>query len=144
MKLEELPYRRCVGILLLNRAGLVWTGRRVPKWAGDSSQSMWQMPQGGIDEGEAPVDAAMRELEEETGLKIRLTSFFEVYTGVDDPRSNSVLLLYLADIIGGELKAADDALDVRWFSLDNPPDKIAFESHVRALNDYNSRMRGLS
>jgi 8-oxo-dGTP diphosphatase len=84
----------------------------------------------------------VREIEEETGLQIKISSFFEVYTGTDDPRSNSVLLLYLGDITGGELRAADDALDVRWFSLDDLPENIAFESHVRALADYNRRWRG--
>ena len=64
---SDLPYRACVGILLLNQANKVWIGRRVAKWKGDGSQKMWQMPQGGIDAGEAPVEAALRELEEEIG-----------------------------------------------------------------------------
>ncbi len=64
---KELPYRKCVGIFLLNDAGKVWVGRRVSKWDGDGSQNMWQMPQGGIDEGETPLEAALRELEEEIG-----------------------------------------------------------------------------
>ncbi len=65
--LTKLPYRPCVGIMLLNADGLVWVGRRIPKWEGDASPSLWQMPQGGIDEGESPRYAALRELEEETG-----------------------------------------------------------------------------
>ena len=64
----DLPYRSSVGIMLLNRQGLVWTGRRLPKWVGDRSAHIWQMPQGGIDEGEAPIEAAYRELCEETGI----------------------------------------------------------------------------
>ena len=64
----DLPYRSAVGIMLLNRQGLVWTGRRLPKWVGDRSAHIWQMPQGGIDEDEAPIDAAYRELREETGV----------------------------------------------------------------------------
>lgn len=64
---SKLPYRPCVGIVLLNAQGLVWVGRRIPKWEGDASPSLWQMPQGGIDEGESPRQAALRELEEETG-----------------------------------------------------------------------------
>jgi putative (di)nucleoside polyphosphate hydrolase len=65
---HELPYRPCVGIMLLNRDGRVWTGRRLPKWAGDSSAYIWQMPQGGLLKGERPVEAALRELREETGV----------------------------------------------------------------------------
>lgn len=64
---SRLPYRPCVGIVLLNKKGLVWVGRRIAKWEGDASPSLWQMPQGGIDKGENPAEAALRELEEETG-----------------------------------------------------------------------------
>jgi len=64
---ETLPYRPCVGIMLLNRHGLVWVGHRLPKRRDDKSPYMWQMPQGGIDKGEAPQQAAIRELREEVG-----------------------------------------------------------------------------
>ncbi len=59
-----LHFRPCVGIVLINQAGLVFIGER-RGMAGDN----WQMPQGGIDEGERPVDAAKRELLEETGVE---------------------------------------------------------------------------
>ena len=65
---EDLPYRACVGVMLLNAEGKVWIGRRIPKWSGDQSGMLWQMPQGGIDKGEEPEQAALRELEEETGV----------------------------------------------------------------------------
>ena len=64
----DLPYRPCVGIMLINRDGLVWVGRRRPKWADDRSHYIWQMPQGGIDPGEDPWPAALRELREETNI----------------------------------------------------------------------------
>jgi putative (di)nucleoside polyphosphate hydrolase len=61
---ELLPYRPCAGIMLANRDGKVFVGQRI-----DSiSNIAWQMPQGGIDEGEEPEEAALRELEEETGV----------------------------------------------------------------------------
>ncbi|MEG3154509.1 RNA pyrophosphohydrolase [Sphingomonas sp. RB1R13] len=56
-------YRRGVGIMLLNGEGKVWVGRRI-----DYTDEAWQMPQGGIDKGEAPWATALRELEEETGI----------------------------------------------------------------------------
>ena len=59
-----LPYRPCVGIMLFNRDGRVFVARRI-----DMVSAAWQMPQGGIDPGEEPVDAAFRELGEEIGTR---------------------------------------------------------------------------
>jgi putative (di)nucleoside polyphosphate hydrolase len=57
-------YRPAVGIMLLNREGKIFVGRRIDMPAG---MAAWQMPQGGIDPGETPREAALRELKEETG-----------------------------------------------------------------------------
>ena len=59
---EQRPYRPCVGIFLLNNDGFVFAGRRI-----DSRAEAWQMPQGGIDAGESPLQACMREMREEIG-----------------------------------------------------------------------------
>jgi len=61
VKRKNLPYRPCVGIMLINKDGLVLVARR------KGSKDSWQMPQGGIDKGEKPKQAALRELEEEIG-----------------------------------------------------------------------------
>jgi putative (di)nucleoside polyphosphate hydrolase len=68
---DTLPYRPCVGIMVLNHDGLVWAGRRVAEGNTeyDGSPQLWQMPQGGIDEGEDHLAAARRELFEETGIE---------------------------------------------------------------------------
>jgi putative (di)nucleoside polyphosphate hydrolase len=60
---ESLPYRPAVGVMLLNRDGKVFVAQRL-----DSTLEAWQMPQGGLDEGEEELAGALRELEEETGI----------------------------------------------------------------------------
>jgi putative (di)nucleoside polyphosphate hydrolase len=59
---DDRPYRPCVGIFLLNNKSQVFAGRRI-----DSRAEAWQMPQGGIDMGESPIEACMREMLEEIG-----------------------------------------------------------------------------
>ena len=65
-----LPYRPCVGVMAINRSGLVWVGRRadMPGEAEGPGQ-WWQMPQGGIEADEDPQAAGLRELVEETGMR---------------------------------------------------------------------------
>ncbi|WP_323021324.1 RNA pyrophosphohydrolase [Pararhodobacter sp.] len=62
-EIEALPYRPNVGVMLIDDRGLIFAARRL-----DSPVPAWQMPQGGIDEGEDPRAAALRELQEETGV----------------------------------------------------------------------------
>lgn len=67
---KHLPYRPCVGQMVINRAGLVWVGARADtKIDAEGRGDWWQMPQGGIDPDENPRDAAVRELFEETGIR---------------------------------------------------------------------------
>jgi putative (di)nucleoside polyphosphate hydrolase len=67
-KNDPANYRPCAGIMLLNHAGLVFIGRRRDPATDLVPAQAWQMPQGGIDEGEEPYDAALRELREETNV----------------------------------------------------------------------------
>ena len=64
---DSLPYRPCVGVMLIDRRGMIFGGCRR-----GSDPAAWQMPQGGIDAGEKPKDAALRELWEETGVTAEL------------------------------------------------------------------------
>lgn len=64
MSTADLPYRPCVGVMLLNGSGKVFVGQRL-----DTTLEAWQMPQGGIDPGEQPLETALRELGEETGIR---------------------------------------------------------------------------
>lgn len=64
-EIAKLPYRRNVGVMVVNADGHVWVGQRLDHRV---DQAAWQMPQGGIDKGEDARAAALRELEEETGI----------------------------------------------------------------------------
>ena len=68
-KKDDLLYRPCVGVMLLNADSHVWIGRRLDAANEEGRGEWWQMPQGGIDKGEDPAKAVMRELYEETGVR---------------------------------------------------------------------------
>jgi putative (di)nucleoside polyphosphate hydrolase len=68
-EIAQLPYRPCVGVMLANTRGLIFVGQRL-----DRDTDAWQMPQGGVDPGEKTLDAALRELWEETGIKANLVT----------------------------------------------------------------------
>lgn len=79
MSTSKLPYRPCVGLMVLNREGHVWIGRRTDAHkAPEGPGTWWQMPQGGIDKNETPRDAALRELREETGIKANIRIIAEM------------------------------------------------------------------
>jgi putative (di)nucleoside polyphosphate hydrolase len=66
---DSLPYRPCVGVMVLNRAGRAFIGRRIDGPEHTDETHAWQMPQGGLDPGEDPWPAALRELREETNIR---------------------------------------------------------------------------
>ena len=110
IRAEDLPYRPCVGIMVLNRDGLVWAGRRTPIGNSeyDGSPQLWQMPQGGIDKGEDPLEAAYRELYEETGMKsVSLLADAGRWINYDLPEH----------LIGIGLKGKYRGQTQRWFAL---------------------------
>ena len=81
--IKELPLRLGVGIALLNHENKVFVGKRI-----DNPKNYWQMPQGGIDKNESFVEAAKRELEEETGVKtIKILKEFDGWLIYDLPKN---------------------------------------------------------
>jgi putative (di)nucleoside polyphosphate hydrolase len=68
-RFKDLPYRPCVGLMVLDRSGRVFIGRRKEGPEHVDVTHVWQMPQGGVDPGEDPWRAALRELHEETNIR---------------------------------------------------------------------------
>lgn len=88
---DKLPYRPCVGVMLVNTEGLAFVGKRIDNREGD----FWQMPQGGIDKGEELHAAALRELWEETGVTARTATIIA--------QTSQELLYDLPDNLKGKL-----------------------------------------
>lgn len=100
---ESLPYRPCVGVMLFNARGEVFVGRRI-----DTVAEAWQMPQGGIDPGEDPRDAAIRELREEIGTdKAAIVGETEDWLIYDLPD----------DLIGKVWKGRYRGQKQKWFAM---------------------------
>lgn len=118
------------GVLLVERREILLVRRKYDPRAG-----AWCLPSGFMEAGETPEQTAIRETFEETGLNVEITGLFGVYAGFDDPRVRAVLVLYTAERTGGTALAGDDALELGWFPLEQPPDDIAFAAHRRALTE---------
>jgi putative (di)nucleoside polyphosphate hydrolase len=105
---EDLPYRPCVGLAVFNAEGRVFVGRRLGGPEHVDATHSWQMPQGGIDEGEDPFEAALRELYEETNIRsIRRLGEVEGWLKYDIPR----------DIAGQAWKGKFRGQKQKWYAL---------------------------
>jgi putative (di)nucleoside polyphosphate hydrolase len=108
MSFESLPYRPCVGLAVFNRAGRAFIGRRIDGPEHVDLTHAWQMPQGGIDGGEQPWPAALRELHEETNIRSveRLGEIAE-WLSYDIPR----------DLIGQAWNGRYRGQTQKWFAV---------------------------
>jgi ADP-ribose pyrophosphatase YjhB (NUDIX family) len=94
----------------------------------------WVFPGGFVDRGEAVAAAAVRETQEEVNLRVSLLGILDAYSF---PGSDIVVIVYAADVVGGELKACDECVEVRTFAPEAIPwDELAFPSTRAALRDY--------
>jgi ADP-ribose pyrophosphatase YjhB (NUDIX family) len=100
-------------------------------------EGFWCLPGGFMELGETPEQAALRELEEETGLCGRIDGLLGVTVNPSTQYDTVLMVGYLVKEFTGNLKAGDDASDVAYFQSDKLPE-IAFESHHKFIRDYYS------
>jgi 8-oxo-dGTP diphosphatase len=90
----------------------------------------WALPGGFVEYGEKTEDAAVREVFEETGLKTSVKSLVGVYSNPNrDPRGHTITVVYLMELVSGELCSGDDAADAKFFDLDMLPE-ISFDHDI--------------
>jgi putative (di)nucleoside polyphosphate hydrolase len=108
MDVDSLPYRPCVGVMVLNRAGLVFIGKRSNGPEHVDADHAWQMPQGGVDKGEDTYKAALRELYEETNIRsVEKLAEIPDWLSYDIPR----------DIVGQAWKGRYRGQTQKWYAL---------------------------
>ena len=117
------------GVILVEEGQVLWVQRKF-----DPRKDLWTLPAGFLEYDEHIADCAVRETREETGLNVEIIRLFGAYMAMDDPRTQVVLLLYLARRTGGNLAPGDDAASARFFPVGEPP-PIAFRAHEQALAD---------
>jgi putative (di)nucleoside polyphosphate hydrolase len=108
MRFQDLPYRPCVAVMVLNRQGLAFIGRRIEGPEHIDATHAWQMPQGGIDKGEEAWPAALRELREETNIRsVERIGEIADWLKYDIPR----------EIVGQAWKGKYRGQTQKWFAL---------------------------
>ncbi len=116
------------GVLLLDNGKVLLTKRIY-----NPNKGEWTLPAGFVDAHEAPESAAARECLEETGLVVKITGLRDVISGREHERGADMVIIYNAEIIGGQLKAGDDASEAAFFPLDHLP-ALAFQATKKVIN----------
>ena len=97
-------------------------------------KGMWALPGGFVEYGETTEQAVLREIQEETGLKVQVASLLGVYSDPGrDPRGHTVSVVYILGELSGRVRAGDDAAEAQFFSINSLPD-LAFD-HEKILKD---------
>jgi ADP-ribose pyrophosphatase YjhB (NUDIX family)/predicted GNAT family acetyltransferase len=120
------------GVLVETDGRVILVRRGVEPQAG-----LWGLPAGYVEADERAEEAAVREMQEETGLEIEIDQMLGVYSFGREPQTG-VLILYSGHTIGGHLSAGDDAQEVQAFAPEElpPDDQIAFRTHLQALTEW--------
>ena len=117
--------------VLLNGHGQILLVKR----KNDPFKGLWSLPAGYVKYGENPIDAGLRELEEETGLKAKYDHVVGIYIADDHPKTFSVITVIKVKNIEGKPRPLDDAAEVKYFNPKKLP-KMAFKAQVKAIEEY--------
>ena len=119
-------------VVLMEKEGTVLLGRR----RGGFGAGTWGLPQGYIEFDEDFLTAAIREVKEETGLDVEIRSIVNVVSNLLSPGLQTLAVVLLADVVGGELQAGDDLEALEWFPLSGPLPEMAFEADEHIIETY--------
>ena len=134
----HIAYRNpapAVGVIIERRDQIVLVRRKFEPMVGG-----WSLPAGFMEYGEAPHETALRETLEETGLRIELAALHGAYRAGLDTGAPVLLLVYRGRVVGGRLRAGDDASEAGWFAHHERPE-LVFRSHRRALREFDRERR---
>jgi ADP-ribose pyrophosphatase YjhB (NUDIX family) len=127
----------CAGALVV-RDGRVLLGRR----AVEPARGCWDIPGGFLNPWEHPADAAIREVAEETGLQVRLGQLLTMLVDTYEESDYTLNVYYLAEVVEGVERPADDVAELRWFGPDELPRELAFPHCAQVLALYQALARG--
>ncbi len=102
----------------------------------DPWRNCWYLPAGYVDADENPVQAAEREVFEETGLQVQAGAVFGTYYFDDDPRGNGFLVVYRCAVLAGVLKNTNETNGHGYFSITQMPEPVTGAGHDRAIQDW--------
>jgi len=124
----KIPSITTDGIILKDKQILLIKRKNEP------FKGKWALPGGFVEYGEKTEDAVIREASEETGLKTKIRTLAGVYSDPNrDPRGHIITIIYVLDIVEGNVKAGDDASDVKFFDVHQLP--ALATDHNKIIND---------
>ncbi len=138
---ERIHYKNakpCACALVIRDGRVLLVRRAIEPFYG-----YWDIPGGFLEAEEHPAACVVREIEEETGLRIRLTALLGIYVDIYGAGDEYTLNIhYLAEVVSGDPHPASDASELAWFAPHELPPHLAFRSDYQALEDWQRAMRG--
>jgi ADP-ribose pyrophosphatase YjhB (NUDIX family) len=135
--------RVCYAQLKVGAGALIERGGRLLliRRTGHPFRGCWNLPAGYVEADEAPLKTVVREVYEETGLRVEPADLVDVYYFDDDPRGNGILIVYECCPVGGALRATREGADPTLFSAGDVPQDLAGGGHDQAIRAWRSAQR---